>query len=204
MEDLSACRSDGQPGSKTIAGKTLASALDRVSCRNSYLAVARHQSNRTFDAGLHLSLLCHAFHKRPSLQLRRSIWSSSEPAEAFRICCGIRLSSNCCSRLLWQRQQGSSRTGWTALCGNHSSIPKCLRFLGNLCVLFHCRIQLGLSADFSDSHFAVCIYSDWSARIKYWSMAYIILLIFSENSMDVRMRGGAINRTSRLLLDVSF
>jgi hypothetical protein len=32
---LSACRSDGQPGSKTIAGKTLASALDRVSCRNS-------------------------------------------------------------------------------------------------------------------------------------------------------------------------
>jgi hypothetical protein len=39
---------------------------------------------------------------------------------------------------------------------------------------------------------------------KYWSMAYIILIIFSENSMDVRMRGGAVNRTSRLLLDVFF
>ena len=39
---------------------------------------------------------------------------------------------------------------------------------------------------------------------KYWSMAYIILIIFSKNSMDVRMRGGAINRTSRLLLDVFF
>jgi len=27
---------------------------------------------------------------------------------------------------------------------------------------------------------------------KYWSMAYIILIIFSENSVDLRMRGGAI------------
>ena len=27
---------------------------------------------------------------------------------------------------------------------------------------------------------------------KYWSMAYIILIIFSEHSTDLRMRGGAI------------
>jgi len=27
---------------------------------------------------------------------------------------------------------------------------------------------------------------------KYWSMAYIILIIFSDNSMDLRMRGEAI------------
>jgi len=135
IEDLSACRSDGQPGSKTIAGKTIAKQLKHFG----YVVV----------------LACYLI------------------AVLVVVAAAARFQPNRLEDPVRESQQH----------------PQCLRSLGlfiAFCFIAGSNWDSRLILLIATLSFAFILTRQ--PEYKHWRS----LVIFSENSMDLRMRGGAI------------